>query len=142
MATVEAKTLRLAQSTTAVSETKPLAIGMSVVSSAHTWLARLMFNPRNRCGWSRSSRCAQPSHLGERPFSTIMLQRERANLGMQGLQINRRLRRRGSTAKEVGRSLAALPFPLRNLVGMHGQRLGQFGSASSHHPSRPTPLGL
>ena len=46
---------------------------------------------------------------------------------MQGLQINRRLRRRGSPAKEVGGSLAELPLPLHNLVGMHVKPLGQFG---------------
>ncbi len=41
-------TLRLAQSTTAGRETNPLAIVLYVVSSAHTWLARLRFSPRNR----------------------------------------------------------------------------------------------
>jgi hypothetical protein len=46
---------------------------------------------------------------------------------MHGLQINRRLRRSGSTAKYVGRSLTELPFPLRHLVGMHFKPLCQFG---------------
>jgi hypothetical protein len=33
---------------TAVKYTNPLAMGMYVVSSAHTWFARLMGSPRNR----------------------------------------------------------------------------------------------
>ena len=56
-----------------------------------------------------------------------MLQRELSNLGMHGLQINRRLRRRGATAKDLGRSLAEWPFPLSNLMGMHLKPLRQFG---------------
>ncbi|OJA49378.1 hypothetical protein BGV66_07340 [Burkholderia ubonensis] len=43
-------TLRLAQSTTAVRYTKPRAIGMYVVSSAHAWLARSIFTPRSQYG--------------------------------------------------------------------------------------------
>ena len=46
---------------------------------------------------------------------------------MQGLQINRRLLRSGSTAKDIGRLLAELSFPLRNLVGVHLNPLSQFG---------------
>ena len=45
IATVEAQTLRLAQSLTAVKDTHLLAMGMYVVSSAHTWFARLMRSP-------------------------------------------------------------------------------------------------
>jgi len=56
-----------------------------------------------------------------------MLQRELPNLGMHGLQIHRRLRCRGSTAKDFGGSLAELPFPLGNLIGMHLKPLCQFG---------------
>ena len=56
-----------------------------------------------------------------------MLQRELPNCGMQGLQINRRLLRSGSTAKEIDRARAELPFSLRNLVGMHVKTLCQFG---------------
>ncbi len=46
---------------------------------------------------------------------------------MQGLQIDRRLRRCGATPKKVSRSLTELPFPLGNLIGMHFESLGQFG---------------
>ena len=56
-----------------------------------------------------------------------MLQRELSNLGMHGLQINRRLRRRGSTAKDLDRSLAEWPLPLGNLMGMPLNPLRQFG---------------
>jgi hypothetical protein len=45
---------------------------------------------------------------------------------MQRLQINRRLHLRGSTAKDLGRSRAELPFPLRNLIGMYVKPLCQF----------------
>jgi hypothetical protein len=61
------------------------------------------------------------------PAKKIILPRELSNLGMQDLQINRRLCRCGSTAKKVGRSLAELHYPLRNLVGMYFKPLGQFG---------------
>lgn len=44
-------------------------------------------------GFDRSSRCAHQARLGERPFSTIMLQGQLADLGVQSLKI-RRLRRR------------------------------------------------
>ena len=56
-----------------------------------------------------------------------MFQRERPNLGMHGLQIHRRLRRRSTTTKDLGRLLAEWPFPLGNLIGMHLKPLGQFG---------------
>ncbi len=51
IATFAASTLRLAQSTTAVRYTNPLAIGIYVVSNAHTWLARLMVSPRSKSGY-------------------------------------------------------------------------------------------
>ena len=70
---------------------------------------------------------AGSAYIDERPFSRIMLQRELSNLGMHGLQINRRLRQRGFSAKDLGRSLAELPFPLGNLIGMHLKPLRQFG---------------
>ena len=46
---------------------------------------------------------------------------------MHGLQIHRRLRRRGSSTKDLGRSLAEWPFPLGNLIWMHLKPLCQFG---------------
>ena len=38
-------------------------------------------------GVGRSLRCAQPPRLGERPFSTVMLQRQLPDHGVEALEI-------------------------------------------------------
>ena len=51
-------------------------------------------------GCGRSWRCAPQARLGERPGSTIMLQGQLANLGVEGLEI-RRVRCRLGPAKDI-----------------------------------------
>ena len=50
--TRQASTLRLCQSITAARYTNPLAIGMYVISIAHTWLGLLTSSPRSRYGYT------------------------------------------------------------------------------------------
>ena len=66
----------------------------------------------------QSSRCAQQSRLGERPFSTIMLQGQLPNLRVQSLEIQG-LRWWFRPAKDVRSPGQQLLLPFGNLGGIH-----------------------
>ena len=71
--------------------------------------------------------CGFKGYVIKEYFANYFLHMSDVTFDMQGLQINRRLCWCGSIAKEVGRSLAELPFLLRNLMRMHFKPLCQFG---------------
>ena len=75
----------------------------------------------------RSSLCAQHAGLDERAFQKIILQRQLADLGVQCIQVDRRLHGRLLTAEHVGRSREPLVLPVGDLVGMHVMLLRQLG---------------
>ena len=78
-------------------------------------------------GCGRSSLCARQSRLGERGSQKIVLQRQRADFGVQRLHVDQRLCRLCfHLPKNPGSSFKQLILPLTDLVGIHVELLGQF----------------
>jgi hypothetical protein len=94
-------------------------------SGRHPFAAAGASPATRACG--RSSPCAQQSRLGERAFQKIILQGQLADLGVQRLQIDRRLAGRGRTTEDVGRSVQQLPSPLGDLRRVHLEVLRNLG---------------
>src|ERR1700730_8882956 len=92
-------------------------------------------------GNGRSSLCAQQAGLAERAFQKIVLERQLADLGMKGFQIDgwRSGFGRGLSSEYTGPPFDELRLPLGHLVGMNtellrniGQRLLAFERGPSH----------
>src|SRR5712671_505185 len=92
-------------------------------------------------GNGRSSLCAQQAGLAERAFQKIVLERQLADLGMKGFQIDGWRSGFGTSLSPEypGRPFKELRLPLGDLVGMDiellrqiGQRLLAFDRGQSH----------